>query len=457
MSRGMSGGMGRGMRLIRQTVCLALGVFLTACAGAAPVVSAPVGALAATPAAATPADTSTAAEPSPPSPALFLTPGLTATVPSGLMYRLPNGLWLGGADGMSQRLSTDPYALISPDGQWALTQCGCAHAGSSYEVANLKTDKVLITLIGATQVVWSADSSLVYYTADSGEGSDLWVYDLATSQKRNLSNTPDRIEALDATRPMPTDPLVFYSFSARDPIFSVGEGWVGYVTLMRADGTGYQVISDVPVTHYAALAPDGQTLAYAGYVDINSQSMQTAWLYHLGVGAQFFPLEQYGFSRADTSLASAAWSPDGKQIAWWTLGWGANGVSGIGVFDLAAKTMRLAGRFRAPDSGGGSTPAPLWSPDGQWLAFYGAEMGRDQYGVWLVEVGGHQRRQVVGLSKNYDTCSKAWSPDSRQLALACNDPALAPGIWLAEVSTGQMLPTNVVTDSAVIDWSELRP
>jgi Tol biopolymer transport system component len=382
--------------------------------------------------------------------ATYMTSELTVTVPSGLVYRTSRGLWRAQADEVSQLLVPVSDAMISPDNQWALAQCGCAHAGSSYEIFNLKTGEIQATLVGATQPVWTSDSSKIYYVAVVGEGSDIWVFDLATGQGRNLSNTPDRTESLFGAAPAASGPLFFYSNPPGDPAkFVPGEGWIGRLAVMQADGTGYRVITQEDLSGAPAVSFAGEAAAY-------STQAGSAWVYRQSEDAQRFLPAQYGLAE-EVALASPAWSPDGRRIAWWTTRQeGGASLSGIGVYDLTAGTARLAGRFSASGSGG-PPPAPRWSRDGKWIVFYGVQEGQTQPGLWLVNVANNQVRQLVGLSANSDTCSKVWSADGLRLAFACSDPALAPGIWLADLSTWQLYQTDVTIDASVVDWTELKP
>lgn len=432
------------MKLAKRTVCLVLSGLITACAMPAPSATPlPSATLAPT----QPTLTLAAAE----TPMPYLTSPVTATLPAGLVYRTSQGLWSVGAGGLPQRLTADPAAILSPDGTWRLTQCGCAHAGSSFEIINLKSGEIRATLVGATQPVWSPDSSKIYYIAVTGEGSDIWAFDVATGEKRNLSNTPDRTEAFFPVSPDPAGPLIFYSNPPADPPKYVpGEGWLGYLAMMNTDGTGYQVLSQEDLSGYPALSLPGSAVAY-------TTRAGGAWLSGVAGGARRFSPAPYGLPE-DVSLTSPAWSPDGKQIAWWTLGQDGETVpSGVGVYDLITPAVKFSGRFLPPYNDGGPPPAPQWSPDGKWIVFYGAPENQAQYGLWLVNVAGNRARQLVKLSRNSDTCSKAWSADGGWLAFACQDPALAPGIWLADVSAWQLYQTDVMTDSVVLNWTGPRP
>jgi TolB protein len=84
---------------------------------------------------------------------------------------------------------------------------------------------------------------------------------------------------------------------------------------------------------------------------------------------------------------------------------------------------------------------PVWSPDGEWIAF-----GRREPGVpmgsqlWLMRADGRETRPLTDDPEiNYSVPS--WSPDGRFLLFQrflLQDPGRDPGIWLLDVNNGQM-------------------
>jgi Tol biopolymer transport system component len=84
---------------------------------------------------------------------------------------------------------------------------------------------------------------------------------------------------------------------------------------------------------------------------------------------------------------------------------------------------------------------PIWSPDGEWIAF-----GRREPGVpmgsqlWFMRADGDEIRALTDDPEiNYSGAS--WSPDGRLLLFQrflLQDPGRDPGIWLLDVSSGQM-------------------
>lgn len=116
------------------------------------------------------------------------------------------------------------------------------------------------------------------------------------------------------------------------------------------------------------------------------------------------------------STYGAAWSPDGRIIAFW----GSDGV--IHLWDI--EKNRSVGRFTGHD---GAVYSAAWSPDGKVLA----SCGNDRtVRLWDVTTG--QLRYQ--FTKHFrPALSVTWSPDGRTIASSGDDEI----IWLWDAASGQ--------------------
>jgi dipeptidyl aminopeptidase/acylaminoacyl peptidase len=57
---------------------------------------------------------------------------------------------------------------------------------------------------------------------------------------------------------------------------------------------------------------------------------------------------------------------------------------------------------------------PIWSPDGQWIAFESKREGDDEVQIYLIPVGGGEARRVTSVPTG--AASAKWFPDSKRLA-----------------------------------------
>ena len=234
-------------------------------------------------------------------PTVSPTPAPIVAAPAGLIYSDSEGQWQIAADGKPTLIITNTRAILSPNRQMAIVPpdcCNCACEGR-YRLVDLSTGKSRDLGLEFGDAQWSPDSRYIYYTTrDNNNLSDIWVEDVTTGKKSNLTNTPDRDESDIMFWPARPDILVFYM----TPGFPDGEGWIGYLTVMRIDGTGYKVVSDHGVSSPTALSPDGQTIAYV---------TSTPWYYRLGSQPQQFPWKNLGLPNLKDIYFS---SPAGHQM-----------------------------------------------------------------------------------------------------------------------------------------------
>gem|GEM_PF-6134699 len=93
-------------------------------------------------------------------------------------------------------------------------------------------------------------------------------------------------------------------------------------------------------------------------------------------------------------------------------------------------------------SGSGQAIKPVWSFDGQWLAYIRLTATEaDSGALWLVKRDGTQNHQVEELPGPVEPDDYAWSPHANKLALNCQ------GIWLADPQgqPEQLVQKNLLT------------
>ena len=91
-----------------------------------------------------------------------------------------------------------------------------------------------------------------------------------------------------------------------------------------------------------------------------------------------------------------SFSPDGKQVVFYA--W-------PGGLDI----MNLDGSSRKRIVHDGEAAFPVWSPDGQHIAFHSVRPGSSRFDIYVVNADGTSERKLV------DGEQAAWSPDSRRL------------------------------------------
>jgi Tol biopolymer transport system component len=245
-------------------------------------------------------------------------------------------------------------------------------------------------------------------------------------------------------------------FSSRPQEIPPGPGVTGFLAVAGADsassleGGVYRILDDQNHTGgLPAPSPDGQTIAYG--------KGSTGWLYRWETGPEVFDPADYGVpGYRDVCIGSPAWSPDGTRLAWIVSGAFAADKSfqmGVGVFDLETRTTQVL-HVHESELGDGWPAAPVWSPDGKWLAFTAWAQDPDEAGVWVVRADGRQEEGYEYLFTEYHLGGDhpVWSPDGGWLAF---NRVLQDGgrsSWVAQVGTWGLVRLALPPGAYVVDW-----
>jgi Tol biopolymer transport system component len=307
--------------------------------------------------------------------------------------------------------------------------------------------------------------------------ANLWLIDPATGQARPL--TRERADVTDFS-PAPDSSRIAYTRQDSPTQTSV---WAVDV----ASGATSRLSPDEPASFAApAWSPDGQlvvlerrqalpgALANPKLVAVRPDGAPAGLIYgrgdEVGFGARwspdgtrlafFDPVRQaiviFNFTRdrvlipVQTTIAFA-WSPDGRRLVAEDVV--ASGSAFQHVLLLAdtatGATERLTTARDVDDAG------PVWSPDGQTIAFTrrptaGAITGAQPM---LLRLDGSAARPLLAsATATLETVQLAWSPDGRQIALGrlpLNDPSAETQLWLADPN-GAVPPRALGTGSVAV-------
>ncbi len=232
--------------------------------------------------------------------------------------------------------------------------------------------------------------------------------------------------------------IIFGSWSGSDDL---GPS-TGYLSAYNLDDGSYQVLDEEsPSNAWAAPGPDGQHIAY--------DRAGSAWIYNWDQGPEALDPAGFGLENIQR-IGGPAWSPDGRQLAWTVAVVDGEPLRiALAIFDLEAGSGRLLHPYDNLGRGGWFDP-PVWSPDGQWLAFVAEDINSDLYGLWLVAADG-SREHFLGPGSN-----PIWSPDNHWLSYTAYSPELDPGeeVRLAEVGSWYSIKMNLPQGSTIRGWRE---
>jgi hypothetical protein len=284
------------------------------------------------------------------------------------------------------------------------------------------------------------------------KAQDLWLIDTQLGSITNLTKTADYIEINPQWWQANPSKIVFNVFGINE---AQEKSWTqtmsGYVGMINTDGTEHTRLTEAPSFGHFALSPDGVTIAF----DIRGFPN----FYVIGLGPRSFPFSDYG-SRATPAKGlyffSPSFSPDGRQLSWWV----ANDESrmdrmfALELFDIAGRTSKVVHSYSALGGTLGWLESPIWSPNGQWIAFQtrGETTPRD---LWVVNSDGNIG-QRFGLATN-----PVWNPDSQHLAYVQwppqSDSYLASSISFIEAPSWRIISSDLQAGGVPLAWTVTLP
>ena len=171
-----------------------------------------------------------------------------------------------------------------------------------------------------------------------------------------------------------------------------------------------------------ALSPDGGRIAYAWNGE--SPDLPGFDLYVKPVGSE----RHTRLTHSPAIAVSAAWSPDGTELAF-----ARSSASDGGVFLIAATggtERKLVDAAFAQES----LSKPAWSPDGKTLAYSAIDASSSQT-LRLLAMDSLESRPLANTPSCWHAGAPAWSPDGKQLAFICMTSIAVYGVYITEPAT----------------------
>jgi dipeptidyl aminopeptidase/acylaminoacyl peptidase len=200
----------------------------------------------------------------------------------------------------------------------------------------------------------------------------------------------------------------------------------------------------------SAWSPDGRTIAFVS----NLSGRNNLWLVPAEGG---WPRQ---LTISDQRQASPAWSPDSRWIAFIS---DYDGNEQWDLFIVSPETGDVVNLTQTPDV---SEESPVWSPDSKWLAFISKPRKSSSFEIELIEPSTGRRSALTsGTSKEWGNFQPLWSPDGQRIAFTrTHATGKNSSIWMADLlcsASPASLPQDAVELTphedehlySAVDWS----
>lgn len=255
--------------------------------------------------------------------------------PVGLLYSQPDGsLWQVGADGQPQKLTDQPEAVPSPDGQHA-----------------------------------------VYMSSDD----NFWLIDLASGEKTQLTSTADNVYPANGRPQWANNETILVGLWF-DLDAEGGPNWghptlinIGSGELTRLDESSPLLMRSIP-----AFSETG-VIAF-DTVGRSANDQELNWIYLPGQAPVAFEANAFANAAANAGYTSPALSADGRFLAWLAIT--DTNVNHLAIFDLETGTVANLPAYQGVGFGG-PYPNPVIGPDPNWIALRQYTEISAAAGLWL--------------------------------------------------------------------------
>ncbi len=313
------------------------------------------------------------------------------------------------------------FATFSPDGTelcftpvdrefrtWKRYKGGRATELWSYNLHD-NTSRQVTRWTGSDQwPVWHGN--YIYYASDRDARLNIWRHDLATGQDEQVTRHSD----FDVMWPSGNNGRLVYELGGYLRVLDLATGTDRKVTVgIHYDNPNLHASFKNVKEHIGSytLSPTGKRALFEARGDIFSVPTDKGEVQNLT-------------NTQGVREIAPAWSPDGKQIAFYS--------DATGEYELYLLENKRGAEPRQITRGSAAWKhAPEWSPHSTHLIYSDRSMK-----LWLVDIASG-RQAAIDEATAEEITDYAWSPDGNWIAYSKSSPNYQSALWAYQLSTGQ--------------------
>ena len=227
-----------------------------------------------------------------------------------------------------------------------------------------------------------------------GMTQNLWIYDLSANKLEKITENDNT-----SRDPMWIGDTLYFN-SDRDKTFN----------LFSSDTAGKNVkklttFADFDV-RWASNGPGGIVFENGGYIHLYDLSSGKSEKVSIKVPSDLRAVRAE-YKKVNDHIEDGSLSPEGKRVVFTARG------------DLFTVPAEKGNTRVLTASSGSHERGAAWSPDGKWIAFISDQTGEDE--IWRIPQDGKGPAQRLTTEGHCRLFAPAWSPDSKKIAYADKD------------------------------------